>query len=68
MICTSKVDSFGILICVLSFQDIFQIIEIEQQTENQHLFDKIIDVILFDGVEGFDYRKKETETMINYYF
>ena len=36
----------------MSFQDTFQIIEKKQQIENQQLFDGIIDVTLFDGVEG----------------
>ena len=47
-------DHFGILIYVLSFQDIFQITEKKQQIENQQLFDGIIDVTLFVGVEGLD--------------
>ena len=38
----------------MSFQDIFQITEKKQQTENQQLFDRIIDVTLFDIVEGLD--------------
>ena len=38
----------------MSFQDIFQITEKKQQIENQQLFDGIIDVTLFVGVEGLD--------------
>ena len=50
----SKIVHFGILIHVLSFQYIFQITEKKQPTKSQQLFDKIIDVKLFDGVEGLD--------------
>ena len=55
MIFQKYVDHFGILIYILSFQDIFQVTEKKQQTENQQLFDGIIDVTLFDGVKGLDY-------------
>jgi hypothetical protein len=34
---------------------IFQIIEKKQRTKSQQLFDGIIDLTLFDGVEGLDY-------------
>ena len=34
---------------------LFQITEKKKQNENQQLFDGIIDVALFDGVEGIDY-------------
>ena len=51
----SKIVHFGVVIHVLSSQDIFQITEKKWKTENQQLFDKIIDVTLFDGVEGLYY-------------
>ena len=50
-------NSFGILIHVLSFQDVFHITEEKQQTKNEQLFNRIIAVTLFVGVEGFDSTK-----------
>ena len=38
----------------MSFQDIFQITEKKQQIENQQLIYGIIDITLFDGVEGLE--------------
>ena len=51
----SKIVHFGILIHVLSWNIYFRFVRKNKQTENQQLFDWIIDVTLFDGVEGLDY-------------
>ena len=36
-------------------KNFFKIAEEKKSTENQQLFDGIIDVTLFDGVEGLNY-------------
>ena len=38
---------------------LFQITEKKTLTENQQLFDRIIDITLFDGVEGLNYSKQQ---------
>ena len=46
------------MFCLETFiLDIFQITEKKQQTENQQLFNRIIDVTLLFGVEGLDSTK-----------
>ena len=47
----SKIVHFGILIHVLSH---FRLLRKKTRTENQQLFDGIIDVTLFDGADGLD--------------
>ena len=45
---------FGILIYVLSCNTYFRLLRKKTRTENKQLFDDIIDITLFDGVEGLD--------------
>ena len=52
---TSKIDDLGISIYILCFQDILQITKKKKQTENQQIFDGIIDDTSFDGVKRFNY-------------
>jgi len=50
----SKIVHFGILIHVLTWNIDSRLLRKKTWTENQQLFDRIIDVTLFDGVEGLD--------------
>ena len=51
----SKILHFDILIHVLSWNIYFRLLRKNPRTESQQLFDGIIDVTLFDGVEGLDF-------------
>ena len=50
----SKLVHFGILIQVMSWNIILDYWEKKTQTENQHFFEGIIEVTIFDGIEGLD--------------
>ena len=54
MVFQKYVVHFGNLIHVLSWNIYFRLLR-RKHTENQQLFDRIIDITLFDGVEGLDY-------------
>ena len=50
----SKIVHFGILIHILSWNIYFRLLRKKTWTENQQLFDGMIDIKLFDGVEVLD--------------
>ena len=62
-----KIVNFGILIHVLSWIIYFRLLRKETQTENQQLFDGIIDVTSFDRVEGLNYWEQSWLKIIYFY-
>ena len=62
-----KIVNFSILIHVLSWIIYFRLLRKETQTENQQLFDGIIDVTSFDRVEGLNYWEQSWLKIIYFY-
>ena len=62
-----KIVNFGILIHVLSWIIYFRLLRKETQTENQQLFDGIIDFTSFDRVEGLNYWEQSWLKIIYFY-